>query len=114
MAALTAAGCLIFQATSSEPDQRLNELLDEFGRRQWTNILIDGGPHLLGAFLDQRLVDEVEVYVGTKLVGGPPGLVPNMGHGLVLMSQAVTLDNIRTQQLGPDLLVQADLPKSPS
>jgi diaminohydroxyphosphoribosylaminopyrimidine deaminase/5-amino-6-(5-phosphoribosylamino)uracil reductase len=114
IAALTAAGCLIFQATSSEPDQRLNELLDEFGRRQWTNILIDGGPHLLGAFLDQRLVDEVEVYVGTKLVGGPPGLVPNMGHGLVLMSQAVTLDNIRTQQLGPDLLVQADLPKSPS
>jgi diaminohydroxyphosphoribosylaminopyrimidine deaminase/5-amino-6-(5-phosphoribosylamino)uracil reductase len=109
--ALKAAGCLIFQATSTEPRQRLHQLLDEFGRRQWTNVLIDGGPHLLGAFLDQSLIDEVEVYVGTKLVGGPPGLVPNMGQGFSLMSQAVTLDNIRTQQLGPDLLVQADLPK---
>jgi len=48
----------------------LGQLLDELGRRQVTNILVEGGGELLGELFDARLIDEVHVFIAPKLCGG--------------------------------------------
>jgi len=47
----------------------LEKLLDEMGRRQWTRVLIEGGPTVLREALDLGLADEVMVYVSPVKVG---------------------------------------------
>ncbi len=82
-APLTAAGCDILALPAGDdgrPD--LLKLLDELGRRRWTNILIEGGSAVLGAFFDQQAVDEVHVFVAPKLIGGAQAKSPVAGRGL--------------------------------
>lgn len=45
-------------------------LVKELGRRRWTNLLVEGGAGILGAFFDADLVDEVEAFVAPLIVGG--------------------------------------------
>lgn len=48
---------------------------------QATNVLCEGGGQLLGGLLDQHLVDECQVYIAPKLIGGvrPPPLAWDLG-----------------------------------
>lgn len=53
-------------------DNRLSPevILADLGHRRHTNVLVEGGAALLGAFLDSQSADEFHVYVAPKLVGG--------------------------------------------
>src|SRR5262249_28662852 len=56
---LTAAGCEIVVCRSSEASQKtvsIPALLDELGRRRMTNVMVEGGSRLLGAFFDARAI----------------------------------------------------------
>src|SRR4029079_4887811 len=48
----------------------LAALAEEFGRRRWTNVLVEGGAELLGNFLTEDLIDAVDLYLAPKIVGG--------------------------------------------
>jgi diaminohydroxyphosphoribosylaminopyrimidine deaminase/5-amino-6-(5-phosphoribosylamino)uracil reductase len=53
----------------------LPALLNELGRRQWTNLLVEGGKLVLESFIGQRLADELHVYrspVSLGPAGGEP------------------------------------------
>ena len=45
-------------------------LLDELGRRGMTNLLVEGGGRVLGAFLDAGQVDAVDVFIAPMIEGG--------------------------------------------
>jgi len=60
--ALQNAGCEIVVLPAENGRVSLPALFAETGRRRYTNILLEGGAQLLGAALDQRLVDEVRVF----------------------------------------------------
>ena len=47
----------------------LRALLDELGRRQCNEVLVESGARLAGAFLGQGLLDEVQIYMAPKLLG---------------------------------------------
>jgi diaminohydroxyphosphoribosylaminopyrimidine deaminase/5-amino-6-(5-phosphoribosylamino)uracil reductase len=47
----------------------LGAMLDELGRRQWTHLLVEGGPAVHRSFLDAGLADELLVFVSTQRVG---------------------------------------------
>lgn len=51
-----------------ETDGRVSlpALLDALGRREWTYLLIEGGPTVLRSFLEKGLLDELQVYVSPK------------------------------------------------
>lgn len=75
----------------------IDDLLLELGRRQMTNVLVEGGSQLLGSFLDAKLADEVHVFIAPKIAGGPgPG--PVGGIGFERMADALKLvePDIRT------------------
>ena len=81
-------------------------LLAELGRRRMTNVLVEGGPGVLGAFLDERLIDEVHAFIAPKLIGGDKALSPIGGRGIEKMSEALRLKEMRVEMVGDDLLVR--------
>ena len=76
-------------------------LLDELGRRGCNEVLIEAGASLAGAFVEQRLMDELIVYVAPKLLGdrGRPLLALNIER----MREARDLQLIDQQRFGDDL-----------
>ncbi len=59
----------------------VESLLQELGRRQMTNILVEGGGALLGSFFDAGSIDELHVFVAPKLLGGAQSRGPMGGTG---------------------------------
>jgi diaminohydroxyphosphoribosylaminopyrimidine deaminase/5-amino-6-(5-phosphoribosylamino)uracil reductase len=54
-----------------EKDNRcdLSQVLAELGQRGVQQLLVEGGPTVLSAFLREKLVDEVNVYIAPLLLG---------------------------------------------
>jgi diaminohydroxyphosphoribosylaminopyrimidine deaminase/5-amino-6-(5-phosphoribosylamino)uracil reductase len=86
------------QIRSVEPRDALLEL----GRRGMTNVLVEGGAAVLGAFADLDLIDEVQVFIGSKLIGGQAAPGPLSGTGFDPLSQARLMDDVRVEALDGD------------
>ena len=76
------AGCTVFCCAGNTPQERLESLLDELGKRRMTNVLVEGGGRLLGSLFDARLIDEVHVFIAPKLAGGESAPGPIAGQGV--------------------------------
>lgn len=106
---LSRSGCeiLAFPGTGSVP---VIPLLAELGRRGVTNLLVEGGGTVVGAFLDAGAVDEVDVFVAPLLDGGSHGFSPARGVGYPLMAQAIRLDRREVSLVDGDVRVRGMLP----
>ncbi|MEM9351394.1 MAG: bifunctional diaminohydroxyphosphoribosylaminopyrimidine deaminase/5-amino-6-(5-phosphoribosylamino)uracil reductase RibD [Planctomycetota bacterium] len=89
--------------------RRLGDLLDELGRRGMTNLLVEGGPGVLGGFFDAGLVDEVWAFVAPKVVGGSAAPGPVGGEGVGLIAGAWGLAGLGWEPVGDDLLCRGRL-----
>jgi diaminohydroxyphosphoribosylaminopyrimidine deaminase/5-amino-6-(5-phosphoribosylamino)uracil reductase len=67
-------------------------LLAELGRRRFTNLLVEGGAGVLGALIDGNWVDEVEVFVAPRILGGAESLAPVGGIGQAWMRNALAFE----------------------
>lgn len=79
----------------------LDVLLDELGRRQINELLVECGGKLSGAFLKAGLVDELVVYTAPKLLGSearPMARLP-----LESMDEAIELELQDLRQIGTDI-----------
>ena len=96
---------------SPGPDHRLSpaELADELGRRRMTNVLLEGGREVLGAFFDAQLVDEVHAFIAPKLVGGEHAKSPLGGVGLDRIPELTSLESPSTSVLAGDIYVTGPL-----
>jgi len=103
---LTDAGCEVLCLTAITHAERLVQLLAELGRRRFTNVLVEGGSHMLGGLFDAGQIDEVHAFIAPKLFGGLCAVSPIAGEGIGPIAAALTLDNPRWQQLGSDLYVR--------
>ena len=95
--------CDAFVSGQTECD--LSTLLQELHSRQWTNILLEGGSQVLGAFHDQRLIDEVHCFIAPKLVGGADAPAAMAGRGMDRIPECSTLLHPRFEQLGDNMYV---------
>lgn len=84
-------------------------VLTELARRRFTNVLLEAGPGILGAFSDAGLIDEVHAFVAPKLVGGFAAIPAIGGIGQPSIPQLASLSNFRSQQIGEDLLIEGDV-----
>jgi diaminohydroxyphosphoribosylaminopyrimidine deaminase/5-amino-6-(5-phosphoribosylamino)uracil reductase len=68
--ALRLAGAQIIEA-AAEPSGRLalTEVLRDLGERQCNDVLVEAGPTLAGAFLEQDLADELVIYLAPIVLG---------------------------------------------
>jgi diaminohydroxyphosphoribosylaminopyrimidine deaminase/5-amino-6-(5-phosphoribosylamino)uracil reductase len=90
----------------------LEALLRELGKEQMTNLLVEGGGHVMGEFFDRRTVDEVRIFIAPKLFGGESAFPPIRGVGIKSAAEAVTLVNVAWRQVGEDMLLCGDVARS--
>ncbi len=83
----------------------LRPLLEELGRRQFTNVLIEGGGGLLGSFFDEQLVEEVHVFVAPKIVGGHAAVAAVGGEGLERIPELPSLEDPEIETAGGDVYI---------
>jgi diaminohydroxyphosphoribosylaminopyrimidine deaminase/5-amino-6-(5-phosphoribosylamino)uracil reductase len=78
-----------------------NEVIKALADR--TDVLLEGGPTLAGAFLRAGLVDRILAYVAPILLGGPVNVIDDVGVSTVGKALRWKFDGI--EQIGPDLLL---------
>lgn len=106
------AGCEVFVGSEAGEKCELIPLLDELGRRRMTNVLVEGGGTLLGALFDAGEMDEVHVFIATKLVGGDQAVGPVGGMGLSDIAEALHLEQPEFAALDRDMYVHGYVGRS--
>jgi len=108
--ALEALGCEVLRFPGIRPIS-IPDLLDELGSRRMTNLLVEGGGKVLGAFLDAGEVDAVEVFIAPVLEGGDHARTPARGAGVRAMPLAARLEEQEVHRIDGDLLVRGVVPQ---
>jgi diaminohydroxyphosphoribosylaminopyrimidine deaminase / 5-amino-6-(5-phosphoribosylamino)uracil reductase len=103
---LAAAGCEILVCSATAPRARLEQLMDELGRRRMTNVLVEGGSRLLGSLFDARLIDELHVFIAPKLAGGGEALGPIGGRGVEAISAALAVEEMALSEIAGDIYLR--------
>jgi diaminohydroxyphosphoribosylaminopyrimidine deaminase/5-amino-6-(5-phosphoribosylamino)uracil reductase len=107
---LRSCGCKIFRF----PGQGripVVPLLEELGRMGLTNLLVEGGGQVTGAFLDAGQVDAVDVFIAPLVDGGSGEFSPARGKGHPLMAEALRLDRPEISAIDGDVRIQGILPR---
>ena len=103
--ALEACGVEVLHLPAAGGRPEVMALLQELGRRRFTNILVEGGGAVLGSFLDARAIDEFHVFVAPKLIGGAAAPSPVGGQGVATLAEALSLAEWQVEQLEGDVYV---------
>lgn len=104
--ALEHAGVEVLPLSGENHSERIAQLLSELGRRQCTNVLVEGGSRLLGSLFDLGAIDEVHAFIAPKLIGGELAPSPLGGTGLSSMLEALGLRHCAIEMVGSDVHVR--------
>ncbi len=107
--ALEAAGVQVLVATGENEPARVRSGLEQLGAGGVTAVLLEGGPHLAGAFLDAGEIDEVRLFLAPLLLGGSTARDPLEGKGVAQISDAMRALSFDCERIGEDLLISARL-----
>ena len=109
MDALEAAGVEVIVAAGENEPARVRAALDLLGAEGMAAILLEGGPHLAGAFLDAGEIDEVRLFLAPMLLGGRSARDPLEGEGVGRIAEAISALTLDCERVGEDLLISARL-----
>lgn len=104
---LAAAGVEVLRLPGQDGRIDLGALLDELGRRQINELLVEAGPRLAGAFLAAGLVDELVLYAAPHLMGDTARGLFHL-PGLERMEQRISLRINDLRMLGSDIRIVAN------
>jgi diaminohydroxyphosphoribosylaminopyrimidine deaminase/5-amino-6-(5-phosphoribosylamino)uracil reductase len=107
--ALEAAGVQVIVATGENEPARVRSALDQLGALGVAAVLLEGGPHLAGAFLDAGEIDELRLFLAPLLLGGSAARDPLEGEGVERISEALRALTFDCESVGEDLLISARL-----
>ena len=80
-----------------DPEEVVRSLSDR------TDVLVEGGPTLAGAFLRAGVIDRILAYVAPILLGGPIAAVDDVGVPSIARALRWRYDGV--ESLGPDVLL---------
>ena len=123
------AGTVIFHAADADPERAralekrgaelvavprhargvdAEAVLRALGKRDVVRLLVEGGAHVHGTFLDLGLADRAAIFVAPRIVGDTDAMSFAAGTGVDSIEQAWRLVRTEVRALGPDLLVTGD------
>ncbi len=89
----------------------VTEVLAALAGCEVRHVLVEGGPALVGAVLRAGAVDRVHAYLAPVLLGSGPAVVSDLGIGTI--ADALRLEPVSVEALGPDVLVVATPRREP-
>jgi diaminohydroxyphosphoribosylaminopyrimidine deaminase/5-amino-6-(5-phosphoribosylamino)uracil reductase len=89
---------------------RISALLKFLGKREYTNILVEGGPELMASFLAADLVDEAHIFLAPIVIGGKNARHAVGGEDLKRLSDATRLNFVAATRSGVDVHLIARRP----
>jgi diaminohydroxyphosphoribosylaminopyrimidine deaminase / 5-amino-6-(5-phosphoribosylamino)uracil reductase len=104
---LEAAGAEAIVVSGENEGARVAAALDELGARGIQSVLLEGGPHLTGAFLDAGEIDVVHAFVAPILAGGRNAKPPVEGQGIERIATARRALSTEIERLGDDVLISS-------
>lgn len=101
---LRSRGCRVELSEYPDRASRLDDLL-QFLVREYsaTNVLVEGGGQLLGSMFDLRQIDECEVFIAPKLIGGSSAVSPISGLGIATIPDGPTCYDVAWSPCGDDM-----------
>jgi len=107
--ALTGTGAEVIVATGENETARVRSALSQLGAQGINSILLEGGPHLAGAFLDAGEIDELYLFLAPIVLGGRGARDAIEGEGRERIAEAVRALSVQCESIDEDLLVSARL-----
>ncbi|WP_241004428.1 bifunctional diaminohydroxyphosphoribosylaminopyrimidine deaminase/5-amino-6-(5-phosphoribosylamino)uracil reductase RibD [Conexibacter sp. SYSU D00693] len=107
--ALESAGADLIVAAGENEPARVRSALDQLGEAGVTSLLLEGGPHLAGAFLDAGEIDEVRLFLAPLLLGGAAARDPLEGEGVERIGDALRALTLECERSDEDVLIRARL-----
>jgi len=105
--ALENADVDVIVATGENEAARVAHALDELGQRDVQSLLLEGGPHLAGAFLEAGEIDEARMFVAPLLLGGTKAKTAVEGIGIEEIAAAQRPTAVETERIDDDVLIIA-------
>jgi diaminohydroxyphosphoribosylaminopyrimidine deaminase / 5-amino-6-(5-phosphoribosylamino)uracil reductase len=105
--ALESAGVDVIVATGENEAARVEHALDELGEREIQSLLLEGGPHLVGAFLEAGEIDEARMFLGPLMIGGATAKTAVEGIGVGDIAAGSRALAIETERIEDDVLIIA-------
>jgi diaminohydroxyphosphoribosylaminopyrimidine deaminase / 5-amino-6-(5-phosphoribosylamino)uracil reductase len=102
--ALGRAGVEIVRARDCRGRVCLESVLEELGRREMLNVLLEAGAELNGAALEAGIVDKMVLFYAPKIIG--PSGVPMARLSSRALARLPTLTNVTVNRYAPDFAVQ--------
>ncbi len=107
--ALETHGAEVLVATGENEPARVRSALAQLGVMGVSSILLEGGPHLAGAFLDAHEIDELRLFLAPIVLGGRTARAALEGEGVETIADAVEATGLECEQVGEDVLISARL-----
>ena len=103
---LRAAGAEVARLPARDGRVDLAAVLDALGKRGVMEVLLEGGPTLLGEAVERAIVDRYIFYIAPKLLGsGGPGAVAALLAPTIDDARELRIDSVR--HVGADLRIEA-------
>jgi diaminohydroxyphosphoribosylaminopyrimidine deaminase / 5-amino-6-(5-phosphoribosylamino)uracil reductase len=106
---LERAGAEVIVAPGRTTRARLEAALDELGRREIQDLLVEGGPTLAGALLDAGEIDQIRLFIAPVLVGAAEARAVLEGVGVTRIADGARPLATSFEQVGEDILIRARL-----
>jgi diaminohydroxyphosphoribosylaminopyrimidine deaminase/5-amino-6-(5-phosphoribosylamino)uracil reductase len=124
------SGTLIFHAHDVDPARRealagpgvelipvarhargvdLLEVLKILGKRDVVRLLVEGGAHVHGTFLDLALVDRAAIFIAPRILGDAGAISLAAGSGVESIEHAWRVADAEIRAFGADWLITGDL-----
>ncbi len=102
-------GAEVLVAPGENETARVRSALTQLGDAGITSILLEGGPHIAGAFLDAGEIDEMRLFLAPIVLGGRTARSAVEGEGAEAIAGAVQALTLDTERIGGDVLIRARL-----
>jgi diaminohydroxyphosphoribosylaminopyrimidine deaminase/5-amino-6-(5-phosphoribosylamino)uracil reductase len=107
--ALESAGVDVIVATGENEAARVQNALGELGAREIQSLLLEGGPHIAGAFLEAGEIDEARMFIAPLMLGGAKARTAVEGIGVGEIAAGARALAMETERIEDDVLVVARL-----
>lgn len=106
---LEAHGAEVLVTSGENETARVRSALAQLGEIGIGSILLEGGPHLAGAFFDAGAIDELRLFLAPLVLGGRTARSAIEGEGAQAIAEALRALTLDVQRVGEDVLISARL-----